>query len=109
MAKVQLKSETIATFGGIFHVMDVFERLGLGRLIDSSLGNRDASWYTFGINAHGRGQNHTCFYFELTKYFGCGFKDIYKQKETTIFLISQPVNPSQSVFLPKNKPLLFVI
>ena len=41
MAKVQIKSETIATFGGIFHVIDVFERLGLGRLIDSSLGNRD--------------------------------------------------------------------
>ena len=47
MAKVQIKSETIATFGGIFHVMDVFERLGLGRLIDSSLGNRDASWNAF--------------------------------------------------------------
>ena len=43
MAKVQIKSETIATFGGIFHVMDVFERLGLGRLIDSSLGKREAS------------------------------------------------------------------
>ena len=27
--------------------MDVFERLGLGRLIDSSLGNRDASWNAF--------------------------------------------------------------
>ena len=47
MAKVQIKSETIATFGGIFHVMDVFERLGLGRLIDSSLGKRDASWNAF--------------------------------------------------------------
>ena len=47
MAKVQIKSETIATFGGRFHVMDVFERLGLGRLIDSSLGKRDASWNAF--------------------------------------------------------------
>ena len=27
--------------------MDVFERLGLGRLIDSSLGKRDASWNAF--------------------------------------------------------------
>ena len=32
MAKVQIKSETIATFGGIFHVIDVFERLGLAFL-----------------------------------------------------------------------------
>ena len=47
MAKVQIKSETIATFGGICHVIDVFERLGLGRLIDSSLGKRDASWNAF--------------------------------------------------------------
>ena len=27
--------------------MDVFERLGLGRLIDSNLGKRDASWNAF--------------------------------------------------------------
>ena len=27
--------------------MDVFERLGLGRLIDSSLGKREASWNAF--------------------------------------------------------------
>ena len=27
--------------------MDVFERLGLGRLIDSSLGKRDAGWNAF--------------------------------------------------------------
>ena len=47
MANVQIKSETIATYGGISHVMDVFERLGLGRLIDSSLGKRDASWNAF--------------------------------------------------------------
>ncbi len=47
MAKLQIKSETIATFGGIFYVMDVFERLGLGKLIDSSLGERDSSWNAF--------------------------------------------------------------
>ena len=47
MAKLQIKSEKVATFGGIFHVMDVFEHLGLGRLIDLSLGKRDASWNAF--------------------------------------------------------------
>lgn len=47
MAKLQIKSEIIASHGGIFQIMDVFERLGLGKLIDSSLGQRDASWNSF--------------------------------------------------------------
>ena len=47
MAKLQIKSETIATFGGIFPIMDIFEHLGLGNLIDSTLGKRDASWNSF--------------------------------------------------------------
>lgn len=50
MANLQIKSENIATFKGFFHVMDVFERLGLGKLIDSSLGKRDASWNSFKYN-----------------------------------------------------------
>ena len=32
MAKIQKKSETEATFGGVFHIMDVFERLSLNRV-----------------------------------------------------------------------------
>ena len=47
MAKVQIKSEIIATYGGIFKIMELFERLGLGKLVDSSLGKRDASWNAF--------------------------------------------------------------
>lgn len=47
MAKLQIKSETIATFGGIFQMMELFERLGLGRFIDSNLGKRDSNWNTF--------------------------------------------------------------
>ena len=47
MANLQIKSETIATFGGIFQIMELFERLGLGRLVDSSLGKRDSSWNAF--------------------------------------------------------------
>lgn len=46
MAKLQIKSEIIASHG-IFQIMDVFERLGLGKLIDSTLGKRDASWNSF--------------------------------------------------------------
>ncbi|WP_407404309.1 hypothetical protein [Sodaliphilus sp.] len=47
MAKIAINPETIATFGGIFHIMDVFERLGLAKLIDSCLGKREASWNAF--------------------------------------------------------------
>ena len=34
MAKLKIKTETIATFGGIFQIMELFERLGLGRFIE---------------------------------------------------------------------------
>ena len=47
MAKLQIKSETIVTYGGIFKIMELFERLVLGKLVDSSLGKRDASWNAF--------------------------------------------------------------
>ena len=40
MAKVAIKSENITSFGGIFLIMDIFSRLGLEKLIDSSLGTR---------------------------------------------------------------------
>lgn len=33
MAKLKIKSEIIAPHGGIFQIMDVFERLGLGKLM----------------------------------------------------------------------------
>jgi hypothetical protein len=40
MTKVAIKSENITSYGGIFHVMDTFSKLGLGKLIDSTLGQR---------------------------------------------------------------------
>ena len=46
MAKLQIKSETIATFGGIFKIMEIFERLGLGKLVDSK-GKWDGSLIRF--------------------------------------------------------------
>ena len=32
MAKVAIKSENITSFGGIYHVMDVFSKLGFEKL-----------------------------------------------------------------------------
>jgi len=41
MAKVAIISENITPFGGILHVMDQFSRLGLEKIIDSTLGTRE--------------------------------------------------------------------
>ncbi|MBQ9169660.1 MAG: hypothetical protein IJ148_02395 [Bacteroidaceae bacterium] len=43
MAKVQIKSEKITPFGGIFHVRDQFSRF-VGPVIDKVLGQRCASY-----------------------------------------------------------------
>src|SRR5574344_1307066 len=40
MVKIAIKSENITPYGGIFHVMDAFSKLGLGKLIESTLGQR---------------------------------------------------------------------
>ena len=38
MSKIALKSDSMASFGGIFYVMDQFERIGLPELINRRLG-----------------------------------------------------------------------
>lgn len=40
MTKVALKSGNLTSFGGIFHVIDVFSKLGFSKLIDMHLGKR---------------------------------------------------------------------
>ena len=47
MTKVQINSEKIATFGVIFHVIDLFRSLELDKLIDSELKSRSKSWNTY--------------------------------------------------------------
>jgi hypothetical protein len=48
MAKVQIKSEKITPFGGIFHVRELFSRL-VGPVIDKVLGLRCTSFgYQYG-------------------------------------------------------------
>ena len=43
MAKVQIKSEKITPFGGIFHVRELFSRF-VGPVIDKELGLRRTSY-----------------------------------------------------------------
>ena len=42
MAKIQLKSDNINPFGGLFSILKQFDRSGLRRTIDSTLGKRAA-------------------------------------------------------------------
>ena len=47
MAKVAIKNENITSFGGIYHIMDVFSKLGFEKLTESVLGRRGSSGKAF--------------------------------------------------------------
>ena len=47
MTKVAIKNENITSFGGIYHIMDVFSKLGFEKLIESVLGKRGSSGKAF--------------------------------------------------------------
>ena len=43
MTKIAIKNENITSFGGIYHIMDVFSKLGFKKLTESVLGKRGSS------------------------------------------------------------------
>jgi len=47
MTKVAIKNENITSFGGIYHIMDVFSKLGFKKLTESVLGKRGSSGKAF--------------------------------------------------------------
>ncbi|WP_314938270.1 hypothetical protein [Alloprevotella tannerae] len=47
MTKVGIKNENITSFEEIYHIMDVFSKLGFGKLIESVLGKRGSSGKAF--------------------------------------------------------------
>ena len=47
MAKVAIKNEKITSFGGIYHIMDVFSKLGFEKLTESVLGKCGSSGKAF--------------------------------------------------------------
>ena len=47
MTKVAIKNENITSFGGIYHIMDVFSKLGFEKLTESVLGKRGSSSKVF--------------------------------------------------------------
>ena len=47
MIKVAIKNENITSYGGIYHIMDVFSKLGFEKLTESVLGKRGSSGKAF--------------------------------------------------------------
>ena len=47
MTKVAIKNENITSFGGIYHIMDVFSKLGFEKLTESVLGRRRCNGKAF--------------------------------------------------------------
>ena len=47
MTKVAIKNENITSFGGIYHIMDVFSKLGFEKLTESVFGKRGSSGKAF--------------------------------------------------------------
>ena len=47
MTKVAIKNENITSFGGIYHIMDVFSKLGFEKLTESVLSKRGSSGKAF--------------------------------------------------------------
>ena len=47
MTKVAIKNENITSFGGIYHIMDVFSKLGFEKLTESVLGKCGSSGKAF--------------------------------------------------------------
>ena len=47
MAKVAIKNENITSFGGIYHIMDVFSKLAFEKLTESVLGKCGSSGKAF--------------------------------------------------------------
>ena len=47
MTKVAIKNEYITSFGGIYHIMDIFSKLDFEKLTESVLGKRGSSGKAF--------------------------------------------------------------
>ena len=80
MAKVATKNENITSFGGIYHIMDVFSKLSFEKLTESVLGKRGSSGKAFCYGSIFCGFS----YFPI----GLGLLCLEKTQETPKHLIS---------------------
>ena len=82
MTKVAIKNENITSFDGVFHIMDVFSKLGFEKLTESVLGKRGRSGKAFCYGSIFCGFS----YFPIG--FGWGILCLEKTQETPKHLIS---------------------
>ena len=91
MTKVAIKNENITSYGGIYHIMDVFSKLGFERLTESVLGKRGSSGKAF------------CYgsiflrFFIHPHWFGWGILCLEKPQETPHINIQSPKKTSQHI------------
>ena len=81
MAKVAIKNVNITSFGGIYHIMDVFSKLGFEKLTESVLGKRGSSGKAFCYGSIFCG-------YHTSPWFGWGILCLEKSQETPKHLIS---------------------
>ena len=84
MTKVAIKNENITSFGGIYHIMDVFSKLGFEKLTESVLGKRGSSSKAF---SHGSIFG-SLFFSYLPLWFGWGILCLEKPQEAPKNLIT---------------------
>ena len=48
MTKVAIKNENVTSFGGIYHIMDVFSKFGFEKLTESVLGRCSGKAFSYG-------------------------------------------------------------
>ena len=80
MTKVAIKNVNITSFGGIYHIMDVFSKLGFEKLTESVLGKRGSSGKAFCYGSIFCG-------YHTSPWFGWGIFCLEKSQETPKHLI----------------------
>ena len=89
MAKVAIKNVNITSFGGIYHIMDVFSKLGFEKLTETVLGKRGSSGKAVCYGSIFCGFS----YFPI----GLGLLCLEKTQETPKHLISTYREPKMSL------------
>ena len=106
MTKVAIKNENITSFGGIYHIMDVFSKLGFEKLTESVLGKRGSS---------GKAFSHGSIFGSLFFSYLCGgecLEDInaligqFKQKPDTLLPSADTVGRGLKELTEKNVSLI---
>ena len=90
MAKVAIKNINISSFGGIYHIMDVFSKLGFAKLTESVLGKRGSSGKAFCYGSIFCG-------YHTSPWFGWGLLCLEKSQETPKHLISTYRAPKKDI------------